>query len=84
MTKSVKEQVNKQILEDKMKYGVKTVGDLILVLNKLLENKEVKPDTVINLSDFEFNGRQRNFEISFVEGEKELFFMYEMHEDLWY
>lgn len=84
MTKSVKEQVNKQILEDKMKYGVKTVGDLILVLNKLLENKEVKPDTVINLSDFEFNGRQRNFEISFVEGEKELFFMYEMHEDEWF
>lgn len=84
MTNSVKEQVNRQILKDKMKYGVKTVGDLVLVLNKLLETKEVKPDTVINLSDFEFNGRQRNFDISFVEGEKELFFMYEMHEDLWY
>lgn len=81
--KSIKEQVNKQILQDKMKYGVKTVGDLILVLNKLIENKELTPETKINLSDFEFNGRQRNFEISWVEGEKELFFMYEKHEDEW-
>ena len=81
--KSIKEQVNKQILQDKMKYGVKTVGDLILVLNKLIENKELTPETKINLSDFEFNDRQRNFEISWVEGEKELFFMYEKHEDEW-
>ena len=81
--KSIKEQVNKQILQDKMKYGVKTVGDLILVLNKLIENKELTPETKINLSDFEFNGRQRSFEISWVEGEKELFFMYEMHEGEW-
>lgn len=81
--KGIKEQVNKQILQDKMKYGVKTVGDLILVLNKLIENKELTPGTKINLSDFEFNSRQRNFEISWVEGEKELFFMYEMHEGEW-
>ena len=82
--KSIKEQVNKQILQDKMKYGAKTVGDLILVLNKLIENKELTPETKINLSDFEFNGRQRKFEITWVEGEKELFFMYEMHEDEWF
>lgn len=71
-------------LQEKMRYGTKTVGDLLFVLNKLVKSGEVTKDTVINLSDFEFNGRQRNFEFSTVTGEKELFFMYEMHEDLWY
>lgn len=62
-------------------YGAKTIDELIEVLKHY--KKEMGGDTKVYLSDFEFNGKQTQFEVSQVEGEKELFLFYEMHEDLW-
>lgn len=62
-------------------YGTKTIDELIAVLQT--HKKEMGGNTKVYLSDFEFNGKQTQFEIAKVEGEKELFLFYEMHEDLW-
>lgn len=62
-------------------YGAKTIDEFIEVLKHY--KKEMGGDTKVYLSDFEFNGKQTQFEVSQVEGEKELFLFYEMHEDLW-
>lgn len=62
-------------------YGVHTIDDLIKVLE--LYKKDLGGDTKVYLSDFEFNGKQTQFEITQVDNEKELFIFYEMHEDLW-
>ena len=44
----------------------------------------VTGNTPIYLSDFEFNGRQTQFEISLLEGrDNELYLFYEMHEQRW-
>ena len=62
-------------------YGVHTIDELIKVLE--LYKKDLGGDTKVYLSDFEFNGKQTQFEITQVDDEKELFIFYEMHEDLW-
>ncbi len=62
-------------------YGEHTIDDLIKVLSYF--KKELGGDTKIHLSDFEFNGRQTQFEITRVDNEKELFLFYEMHEGEW-
>ena len=62
-------------------YGVHTIDELIKVLE--LYKKDLGGDTKVYLSDFEFNGKQTQFEITQVNNEKELFIFYEMHEDLW-
>jgi hypothetical protein len=62
-------------------YGVHTIDELIKVLE--LYKKDLGGDTKVYLSDFEFNGKQTQFEITQVDNEKELFIFYEMHEDLW-
>ena len=49
-------------------------------LARIMFDAPVKLD---DLSDFEFNGKQTQFEITQVDNEKELFIFYEMHEDLW-
>ena len=40
-------------------------------------------NTKVYLSDFEFNGKQTQFQITQVDDEKELFIFYEMHEGEW-
>lgn len=62
-------------------YGTHTIDELIKVLQEF--KKELGGNTPIYLSDFEFNGKQTQFEISQCEGEKELFLFYEMHEGMW-
>jgi hypothetical protein len=62
-------------------YGVHTIDELIKVLE--LYKKDLGGNTKVYLSDFEFNGKQTQFEITQVDNEKELFIFYEMHEDLW-
>ena len=62
-------------------YGVHTIDELIKVLE--LYKKDLGGDTKVYLSDFEFNSKQTQFEITQVDNEKELFIFYEMHEDLW-
>lgn len=62
-------------------YSTKTIDELIEVLNHY--KKQMGGKTKVYLSDFEFNGKQTQFEVTQVEGEKELFLFYEMHEDLW-
>lgn len=62
-------------------YGTHTIDDLIKVLQ--VYKKEMGGDTKVYLSDFEFNGKQTEFELSKVQGEKELFIFYEMNEGLW-
>ena len=59
-------------------YGEHTINDLIEVLQYF--KKELGGNTKIHLTDFEYNGRQTRFEITQVNGEKELFLFYEMHE----
>ena len=62
-------------------YGIHTIDNLINVLQEY--KKILGGDTKVYLSDFEFNGKQTQFEITQVDNEKELFIFYEMHEDLW-
>jgi hypothetical protein len=62
-------------------YGTHTIDNLINVLQEY--KKILGGDTKVYLSDFEFNGKQTQFEITQVDNEKELFIFYEMHEDLW-
>lgn len=62
-------------------YGTHTIDELIKVLQEY--KKELGGNTKIYLSDFEYNGKQTQFEISQVTGEKELFIFYEMHEGEW-
>lgn len=62
-------------------YGVHTIDELIKVLE--LYKKDLGGDTKVYLSDFEFNGKQTQFEITQVNNEKELFIFYEMHEGEW-
>lgn len=62
-------------------YGTHTIDNLINILQEY--KKMLGGDTKVYLSDFEFNGKQTQFEVVQVENEKELFIFYEMHEDLW-
>ena len=62
-------------------YGVHTIDELIKVLE--LYKKDLGGNTKVYLSDFEFNGKQTQFEITQVDNEKELFIFYEMHEGEW-
>ena len=62
-------------------YGVHTIDELIKVLE--LYKKDLGGDTKVYLSDFEFNSKQTQFEITQVDNEKELFIFYEMHEGEW-
>lgn len=62
-------------------YGTHTIDNLINVLQEY--KKILGGDTKVYLSDFEYNGKQTQFEITQVDDEKELFIFYEMHEDLW-
>lgn len=62
-------------------YKEYTIDELIQVL--AVYKKEMGGNTKIYLSDVEFNGLQKNMEISKVEGRKELFLFYEMHEGMW-
>lgn len=62
-------------------YKKHTIIELIQVLTHYA--KKLGPDTPIYLSDFGFNNKQTQFEITQVDDEKELFFMYEMHEGSW-
>ena len=63
-------------------YGEHTIDEMISILVHYRD--KLGGDTLIHLSDFEFNGRQTQFEISQVDDEKELFLFYEMHEATWY
>lgn len=62
-------------------YGVHTIDNLINVLQEY--KKILGGDTKVYLSDFEYNGKQTQFEITQVNNEKELFIFYEMHEGEW-
>lgn len=62
-------------------YGVHTIDNLINVLQEY--KKILGGDTKVYLSDFEYNGKQTQFEITQVDNEKELFIFYEMHEGEW-
>ena len=64
-------------------YGEHTVDGLINALQTMKDRKIVSGNTKVYLSDTEFNGKQTMFELSKVEGEKELFLFYEMHEGMW-
>lgn len=62
-------------------YGTHTIDNLIEVLQQY--KKYLGGDTKVYLSDFEYNGKQTQFEITQVTGEKELYLFYEMHEGEW-
>ena len=62
-------------------YGIHTIDNLINVLQEY--KKILGGDTKVYLSDFEYNGKQTQFEITQVDNEKELFIFYEMHEGEW-
>lgn len=62
-------------------YSTKTIDELIKVLQHY--KKELGGNTKVYLSDFEFNGKQTEFEVTRVDDEKELYIFYEMHESLW-
>lgn len=62
-------------------YKNHTIDELIEILQEY--KKEMGGDTKVFLSDFEYNGKQEMFEVCKVEGEKELFIFYEMHEGVW-
>lgn len=63
------------------KYGTHTIKDLIKILQHYA--KKLGEDTYIYFSDFEFNNKQTQFEITQIDDEEELFFMYERHEESW-
>lgn len=65
-----------------MEYDTHTIDELIKVLEEY--KKEMGGNTKIYLSDFEYNGLQTKFEVSRVEGQKELYLFYEMHESEWF
>lgn len=62
-------------------YETHTIDNLINILQEY--KKMLGGDTKVYLSDFEFNGKQTQFEVLQVENEKELFIFYEMHEGEW-
>ena len=62
-------------------YGTHTIDNLIQVLQQY--KKILGGDTKVYLSDFEYNVKQTQFEITQVDNEKELFLFYEMHEGEW-
>lgn len=62
-------------------YGTHTIDNLINILQEY--KKMLGGDTKVYLSDFEFNGKQTQFEVLQVENEKELFIFYEIHEGEW-
>lgn len=62
-------------------YGPKTIYQMIKILQDY--KKLLGGDTKIYLSDFEYNGKQTQFEVAEVNGEKELFIFYEIHEGEW-
>ena len=62
-------------------YGTHTIDNLINILQEY--KKILGGDTKVYLSDFEYNGKQTQFEITQVSNEKELFIFYEMHEGEW-
>lgn len=62
-------------------YGTHTIDNLIIILQEY--KKILGGDTKVYLSDFEYNGKQTKFEVSEVDGCKELFIFYEMHEGEW-
>lgn len=62
-------------------YGTHTIDEMIIILKDY--KKLLGGDTKIFLSDNEYNGKQTQFEICEVDGEKELFIFYEMHEGVW-
>lgn len=64
------------------RYKEHTIDELIKILQEF-KKSGMPGDTKVYLSDFEFNGKQTQFEISQVDEEKELFIFYEMHESLW-
>lgn len=65
-------------------YGVHTIDEMIALLMHIKKEWNVTGNTPIYLSDFEYNGRQTQFEISMVEErENELYLFYEMHEEMW-
>lgn len=63
------------------KYGDYTIDRLIDTLQRFKE--EMGGDTKIYLSDFEYNGKQTQLELSKVEGHDELYIFYEANEELW-
>ena len=63
-------------------YKKHTIKELLQVLQHFA--KKLGQDTYVYFSDFEFNNKQTQFEITQLDGEKELFFMYEKHEESWY
>lgn len=65
-----------------MEYNTHTIDELIEILKEY--KKEMGGNTKIYLSDFEYNGLQTKFEVSRVEGQKELYLFYEMHESEWF
>lgn len=67
--------------EEDFEYGPHSIDSLIEVLKEY--KKEMGGDTLVYLSDFEYNGKQTQFELSKVEGQKELYIFYEMHEGEW-
>lgn len=70
------------VKKDLCAYNTKTINELIKVLEFF--KKELGGNTKVHLSDFEFNGKQTQFEVCRVQGCDELYLMYEMHEDTWY
>ena len=62
-------------------YKNHTIDELIEILQEY--KKEMGGDTKVFLSDFEYNYKQKMFEVCKVEDENELFIFYEMHEGLW-
>jgi hypothetical protein len=64
-------------------YKVHTIDEMIKILQAFKTQEGLPGSTPIYLSDFEFNGKQTQFEVTQVEGEKELFIMYEMNEQEW-
>jgi hypothetical protein len=62
-------------------YGTKTIDQMIKIFSDY--KKLLGGDTKVYLSDMEYNGKQTQFEVCEVDGEKEVFIFYEMHEGEW-
>ena len=63
-------------------WGKHTIDDVLLMM-QTFKKAGYPGDTPIYLSDVEFNGRHREFEVGEVENEPGLYIFFEMHDELW-
>lgn len=63
-------------------WGKHTIDNMILMM-QTFKKAGYPGDTPIYLSDVEFNGKHKEFEVGEVENEPGLYIFFEMNDELW-